>query len=224
MLSRRGFIVGTAGAMAAAAGISRAAAQVQGTTAGGGTVPFRLPMGALDVLDRKQYIHNMEILAQVKAPGSVGNDGATCPLWVKGAQRIFPASGIDITDPRKPFVAMKPVPGGCLAYATHLKKWLVLNSGFTSLTSPTPEYPHGQYHKEYVEKTYSAYTGLRGIRTYDVTDPSNPVLLQEFMTGTRPAAGRTRISTMAARTRTSIAAGTKRSAWKAASVPSATRS
>ena len=94
MLSRRGFIVGTAGAMAAAAGISRAAAQVQGTMPGGGTVPFRLPAGALDALDRKQYIHNMDILAQLKAPGSVGNDGATCPLWVKGAQRIFPARSL----------------------------------------------------------------------------------------------------------------------------------
>ena len=184
MLSRRGFIAGTAGAMAAAAGISRAAAQVRGTMAGGGTVPFRLPMGALDFLDGKQYVHNLEIHAQLKAPGSVGNDGATCPLWVKGAQRIFPASGIDITDPRKPFVAMKPVPGGCLAYATHLKKWIVVNSGFVSLTSPTPQYPHGQYHKEYVEKTYGAYTSLRGIRTYDATDPSSPKLLQEFSVGT----------------------------------------
>ena len=175
MVSRRGFIAGTAGAMAtaAAAGFGRAAAQV----------PLRLPMGALDFLDGRQYVHNMEIHAQLKAPGSVGNDGATCPLWVKGAQRIFPASGIDITDPRKPFVAMKPVPGGCLAYATHLKKWIVVNSGFTSLTAPTPQYPRGQYHKEYVEQTYAAYTSLRGICTYDVTDLSNPNLLQEFSTG-----------------------------------------
>src|ERR1035437_7290715 len=122
MLSRRGFIAGTAGAMAAAAVISRAAARVRGTLAGGGTVPFRLPMGALDFLDGKQYVHNLEIHAQLKAPGSVGNDGATCPLWVKGAQRIFPASGIDITDPRKPFVAMKPVPGGGPPYAQPLKQ------------------------------------------------------------------------------------------------------
>ena len=30
---------------------------------GGGTVPFRLPAGALSYLDRNQYISNMEIVA-----------------------------------------------------------------------------------------------------------------------------------------------------------------
>ena len=28
-----------------------------------------------------------------------------------------------------------------------------------------------------------AYTGLRGIRTYDITEPTTPKLLQEFSTG-----------------------------------------
>jgi hypothetical protein len=185
-LSRRSLLRGAVSVVAAAAGGSMAnaaSAQVQGTTPGGGTVPLRPPMGMLDVLDRKQYIHNMEIHAQLKVTGGVGNDGATCPLWVKGARRVFPGNGLDVTDPRKPFVAMKAAPGGCLAYATHLKKWLVVNSGFTALTAPTPQYPRGQYHPEYRAKTYGSYTSLRGIRTYDVTDPSKPDLLQEFSIG-----------------------------------------
>jgi hypothetical protein len=164
MMTRRDFLTGTAGLAA--------------------QVPFRLPLGALDFLDPTMHLHNVEIHAQIKAAGSVGNDGITCPLWVKGAHRVFPASGVDITDPRKPFVAFKPAPGGNLAYATRLKKWITINSGFVSLTSPTPEFPRGQYHKEYVEKTYGAYKSLRGIRTYDVTDPSSPALLQEFSVGT----------------------------------------
>lgn len=164
MMTRREFIAGSASLAA--------------------QVPFRLPLGALDFLDPKMHLHNMEIHAQITAPGSVGNDGITCPLWVKGARRVFPASGIDITDPKKPFVAFKPGPGGNLAYATRLKKWITINSGFVSLTSPTPEYPRGQYHPEYVRKTYGAYKGLRGIRTFDVTDPSSPILLQEFSVGT----------------------------------------
>ena len=36
---------------------------VEGVMAGGGTVPLRLPAGALNYLDRDQYISNMEVLA-----------------------------------------------------------------------------------------------------------------------------------------------------------------
>lgn len=47
----------------------------------------------------------------------------------------------------------------------------------------TPEFPRGHHHREWVEKTTLAYKGLRGFRTYDITDPARPVLLQEFDTG-----------------------------------------
>lgn len=186
-LSRRDLLKRSAGALAAAAAgtgfVEAIAAQVTGTTPDGGTVPLRLPMCARSELDRREYIHNLDIHARIKASGTVGTDGVTSPLWVRGSQRILPSIGLDITDPRKPAVAMKPAPGGCLAYATHLKKWIVVNSGFTSLTAPNPQYPRGQYHPEYVAKTYGAYDDLRGIRTYDLTDPSNPNLLQEFSVG-----------------------------------------
>lgn len=186
-LSRRDMLRRSASALAAAATgagfIESLAAQVTGTSPGGGTVPFRLPLCARSELDRREYVHNLDIHARIKASGSVGTDGVTSPLWVRGRQRLLPAIGLDITDPRKPFVAMKPAPGGCLAYATHLKKWILINSGFTSLTAPTPQYPRGQYHPEYVAQTYGAYDGLRGIRTYDLTDPSAPKLLDEFSVG-----------------------------------------
>jgi hypothetical protein len=189
-MSRRDLFRNTAGAVLAAAGAgitgARAATQVQGTTPGGGTVPLRLPMGALPDLDRKQYIHNLEIHAHLPGAGGGGSDGITCPLWVRGAQRMFLSAGVDITDPRKPVVAMKGAPGGNLAYATHLKKWIVVASaGMGGSTAPRPQYPRGQYHKEYADQTYYSYKGLRGIRTHDVTDPSKPVLLQEFSTGAK---------------------------------------
>ena len=50
------------------------------------------------------------------------------------------------------------------------------------LTSATPQYPHGQYDKELRDKVL-AYKGLRGIRNYDITDPTKPNLLQEYNTG-----------------------------------------
>lgn len=40
-------------------------AQVTGLMPGGGKVPFRLPAGALDYLDRRQYVHNMEVHAHL---------------------------------------------------------------------------------------------------------------------------------------------------------------
>ncbi len=45
-----------------------------------------------------------------------------------------------------------------------------------------PQYPHGQYDKELRDKVL-AYKGLRGIRNYDITDPTKPNLLQEYNTG-----------------------------------------
>ncbi|MGH9647155.1 MAG: hypothetical protein ACRD4E_10095, partial [Bryobacteraceae bacterium] len=64
-LSRRSLLKRTAGVAlgAAAAGLTgalAARAQVSGLIPGGAVPPNRLPLGALDYLDRKQYIHNME--------------------------------------------------------------------------------------------------------------------------------------------------------------------
>ena len=52
----------------------------------------------------------------------------------------------------------------------------------TPLTGASPEYPLGQYNKELRDKVL-AYKGLRGIRNYDITDPTKPNLLQEYSTG-----------------------------------------
>src|ERR1700756_2349649 len=65
-LSRRALLKNAAGAVIAASGAVigsaiGARAQVQGSMAGGGAVPLRLPLGSMNYLDRNQYIHNMEI-------------------------------------------------------------------------------------------------------------------------------------------------------------------
>ncbi len=186
-LTRRALLKNAGVAIVAAAGTTLtrsigARAQVQGSMPGGGSVPLRLPLGALDYLDRKQYIYNMEIHSHLPGGAGAGNDGITSPLWARGAQRILVGGGVDITDPKKPFIAMKGVGGGNLAYVKNLKKWVIMNSGMAALTAPTPEYPHGQYDEEYKQKAL-AYSGLKGIRTLDVTDPANPKLMSEFNTG-----------------------------------------
>ena len=109
-ISRRKLLKNAAGAALAAAGaglsgVLDASAQVTGLTPGGGKVPFRLPPGALHDLDRKQYIHNMEIHAHL--PGaSVAGGEPLMAMWAKGKQRLLPAGGglVDVSDAKNPVV------------------------------------------------------------------------------------------------------------------------
>jgi hypothetical protein len=189
-LSRRDLIKSTAGAMLAAAGAGLvgaigARAQQAGLYTSNLPPELPLPLGSLTYLDQKQYIHNMEIISHL--PGSTISGGEPLMvLWAKGKQRLLPAGGgfVDITEPKNPVVLNKGVikGGGCVAYNTKLKKWIMMSTAAHPLTGAVPEYPHGQYDKELRDKVL-AYKGLRGIRTYDVTDPTKPNLLQEFSTG-----------------------------------------
>jgi hypothetical protein len=153
---------------------------------GGGKVPFKTPLGALDHIDRGQYIHNFEIHAFVEGPRIRAGEPLMV-MWAKGPQRLIPAGPgwLDITDPRKPVVVplkSEGSVGGCVAYNTKLRKWLAVTSAGQPNTSANPKYPYGRYHKEYFDQQTS-YAGLRGIRTWDITDPLRPNLLSEFSTG-----------------------------------------
>ena len=130
---------------AAAAGLAGSIAgraQVSGLVPDGGTPPFRLPLGALDFLDRKQYIHNMEIHATL--PGSTISGGEPLmAMWAKGKQRLLPAGGgfIDVTEPTKPVVLNKGVVkgnGAVVEFNSDLKKWIMMCTAAAPLTSATP--------------------------------------------------------------------------------------
>src|SRR5699024_2274483 len=71
-------------------------------------------------------------------------------------------------------------------YNERLKKWLRIVSYQMPLTPGTPNYPRGKYHEEYAKKAVS-YSGFRGIKVYDVTQPEKPSLLDEFNTGSTGA-------------------------------------
>jgi hypothetical protein len=189
-LSRRELLKGTAGAILAAAGASLVGA-LDGRAQNAGlyisNLPpeLPLPLGALNYLDRKQYIHNMEIVSHLSGSTISGGEPLMV-MWAKGKQRLLPAGGgfVDISDAKNPVVLNKGVikGWGCVAYNTKLKKWIMMCTASQPLTGAVPEYPHGQYDKQLRDKVL-AYKGLRGIRTYDITDPTKPNLLQEFNTG-----------------------------------------
>src|SRR6266853_2292907 len=189
-LTRRSLLKNTAGAIvgAAAAGLAGAIgarAQVQGLYTYNAPPEFPLPMASLTYLDQKQYIHNMDIVAHL--PGSTISGGEPLmAMWARGKQRLLPAAGgfVDVSDAKKPVVMNKRViqGNGTVTYNTKLKKWIMMCTAAQPLTGAVPEFPHGQYDKELRDKIL-AFKGLRGIRNYDITDPTKPNLLQEFNTG-----------------------------------------
>jgi len=96
-LSRRTLLksaVGAAvsGAAASLAGTIKARAQVQGLYTSNLPPEIPLPAGALTYLDKKQYIHNMEIISHISGPTISGGEPLMV-MWAKGKQRLLPAPG-----------------------------------------------------------------------------------------------------------------------------------
>ena len=83
-VSRRDLLKGAASvALGSMAGVTGARAQYSGLTPGGGEVPFRLPSGAMNYLDRNEYIHNMEIVSHLSGP-SVDSGEPLMAMWARG--------------------------------------------------------------------------------------------------------------------------------------------
>ncbi|HWF12836.1 MAG TPA: hypothetical protein VG272_03805 [Candidatus Acidoferrales bacterium] len=170
------------------AGKLGAGAQVQGLYTTNTAPEIPLPLGSLTYIDKKQYIHNMEIISHISG-SSISGGEPLMVMWAKGKQRLLPAGGdfVDISEAKNPVLLNKKrvIQGnGPVVYNTKLKKWIMMCTAAQPLTSATPQYPHGQYDKELRDKVL-AYKGLRGIRNYDVTDPTKPNLLQEYSTGVK---------------------------------------
>src|SRR5579862_6698381 len=119
--SRRSLLKNAAGAALGAAamgltGVRGMRGQVSGlyTTKEPPEIP--LPMGSLTYLDRKQYIHNMEIHAHL--PGTTITGGEPlCVMWARGKQRLLPggAGFVDISEAKNPVVLNKGVTSSSFA-------------------------------------------------------------------------------------------------------------
>jgi hypothetical protein len=184
-LSRRQLLAGgVSAAVVGLTGAMGARAQYTGIMEEGGGVPFRLPMGALNYLDRNQYISNMEVISYLEGP-QLSSGEPLMTMWAKGKQRMLASGGgwLDISDPRKPRnVDIGKRMRGTVSFQESTKKWIFMETHGEPLTGAGPGQPHGRWHEE-VYRGAVSYTGLRGISTHDVTDPLNPKLLCEFSTG-----------------------------------------
>src|SRR5215469_12590526 len=156
---------------------------------------------SITYLDRRMYIHNMELLAHF-APGQ--HRGGKMQMMSAGSRRYLFQQGdvIDVSDVRKPVLFNQ---GGFqgnqvqVAYNKNLKKWILMTGAQTPITDSTPEAPMGKYDDPHLDDKRKNYKGLRGVRFYDATDPAKIVKLSEFSTGATGQA-RTAITTTAANT------------------------
>ncbi len=191
--SRRSLLKSAVGAAlgataASLVGTIGAGAQVQGLYTTDTSPKIPLPMGSLNYIDKKQYIHNMEIISHLSG-SSISGGEPLMVMYAKGKQRLLPSGGdfVDISEAKNPVLLNKKrvtQGGGPVVYNTKLKKWIMMCTAAQPLTSATPQFPDGQYDKELRDKVL-AYKGLRGIRNYDITDPTKPNLLQEYNTGAK---------------------------------------
>jgi hypothetical protein len=140
---------------------------------------------SLSYLDRRMYIHNMEILAHFM-PGHSRN--GKMQMMSIGSHRYMFQQGdvIDLSDVRKPVMYNKGgFQGGQVqvAFNKDLKKWILMTGSQTPITDSTPEAPNGKYDDPHLDDKRKNFKGLRGVRFYDVTDPAKIVKLSEFSTG-----------------------------------------
>jgi len=127
-MNRRSLLKNAAGAALGAAaasltGVKGALAQVTGLYTSNEPPEIPLAMGALTYLDRKQYIHNMEIQAHLPGVTVTGGE-PLCVLWARGKQRLLPGGGgfVDISEGKNPVVLNKGVTQssfGAVAYNTN---------------------------------------------------------------------------------------------------------
>jgi hypothetical protein len=182
-LSRRSLLKGAAAT--AMAGLSTSLqAQYSGIMEDGLGVPFRLPSGALNYLDRNEYIHNMEVISYLEGP-EIRSGEPLMAMWARGAQRLIGAGRgwVDVSDPRNPeYIDAGQVIQGCISFHEGTGRWLMVRTHGQPLSGAVPGYPFGRWHEEQRRRAES-YQGLRGISTWDVTDPTTPKLLNEFSTG-----------------------------------------
>jgi len=137
---------------------------------------------SITYLDRRMYIHNLELLAHfARGHHRLGK----MQMMSFGSRRYLLQQG-DVSDVREPVLFNK---GGFegyqvqVAYNKNLKKWILMTGAQTPITDSTPEAPMGKYDDHHLDDKRKNYKGLRGVRFYDASDPAKMVKISEFSTG-----------------------------------------
>jgi hypothetical protein len=137
---------------------------------------------SLDYLDPKTYLDTVEVhhhLDGSKAPGSKSQ------MMTKGEQRILFNAGKawDVTDAMRPQLINDQAFTGTqlqLAWNENVGKWILMTAASPPPTSSTPEAPNGKYDDPRLVDGARYHAGLRGVRIYDATDPTDIRLLSKW--------------------------------------------
>ena len=173
----------------------KTSAAIGGTTAIGAGIPTlalsnRHPHPhetSLDYLDRNTYIDKMEVHAHFvvdsEAPGR-GTAGKANMMAI-GEQRFLFKGGYvwDVTDPENAEVinVVDGIGGQLqLAYNRNLGKWILMSGHSAPSTSSHPNAANGKYDDPSLIDNAVYAPGLRGVRMWDATDPSDVRLLSEW--------------------------------------------
>ena len=112
---------------------------------GGLGVPFRLPSGALNYLDRNEYINNMEIISFIEGP-QIRSGEPLMVMWARGAQRMLPAGSgwLDVSNPRNPeYIDVGMDMNGTVSYQESTGKWILMRTHGQPLSGAGPGFPFG---------------------------------------------------------------------------------
>ena len=139
--------------------------------------------GSLDHLDRNMYMHNMT-LHQHLLQGTTRNQ--EIEMMAIGERRFLfqQASIIEVTDPLQPVVINDAAYEGDgdiqLAYNRSLQKWILISSADVPSTSSHPGADHGKYDDPALVDKVVRTPGLRGVRIFDASDPTDVRLLSKW--------------------------------------------
>jgi len=131
--------------------------------------------GSLEYLDRNSYAKNMRVLGVFQ----LGEErGHKLQMMAIGSRRLMLQNGdvIDVTDPRAPKLVKHGAFKGSqlqVAYNKKLGKWILVTGASSPITSTTATAPNGKYDDPSLIEQTKQGPGLRGIRIWDATDPTN---------------------------------------------------
>lgn len=142
---------------------------------------------SLPYLDQSTYVRNMAIRAHL------GGDNRRWKMQMMtvGNNRYLFQGGIpkgdviDVTDPLNPVVINENAFEGRqiqLAYNSDIGKWILMTGASPPLIKASTEFPHGKYDDPTAYDRVKNHKGLRGVRFYDASDPTDIRLLSEFST------------------------------------------
>jgi hypothetical protein len=154
-----------------------------------GTIRTHPHASSLTELDQNSYIKDMKVHAHFN---EAGHRAGKMNMMATGERRFMFTNGDfwEVTDPLNPKIinknALRGAPGFQvqLAYAKHIRKWILMVSGgqVWKYTERTDDNPYGKYAADGAERIAraEAHEGLRGVVFYDCTDPYDVKLLSKW--------------------------------------------